>query len=730
VELSANDLSFNLQETKKYLSEVMNLDADIDQVSFLLQTTEGWIAGLQMTALSLKNRPLQQPSLNGILSDRSAILDYFIEEVLSQQDTQTQDFLLKTSILTELSSPLCNAVLGVEDSAVFLNKLESARLFLVPIGGPQAWYRYHPLFAGALAVQLMKKYPELIPVLHARAYSWLLENGYPDRAVSHALAIGDLEKAAEIIDTCAMQAVIDFDVTRLLHWIDSISEEFLNRRPSLGIYSALAYFLLGQLDQMETNVQMAENALNAMQKERISAEKEELLRWEMSAIRATHECLTGNYVQGIPHVKELMTNEKMEGDYVYGAMTHALAVAYEVQGDLVSAAEAYEGGKRGGKKHRFLYGVLHSSVALARLYKLQGRLQDAKREFHEGLDFAVQNHLDTAAISLTQTGLLEIALEQNDTPSADLLAQEVFANLDLVEVSASYSMNHALRCLQLAKYSLYYQDIRRARLFFKDALKAVQDSKLSQKPSPEIMDVYVHIWLALAKDDPGEPRLEEVEGILSPNGSLVMPEQTARARIILAQNHPARALEILNELVNANRGSAYVENYLRALVLQALAFQEAHQLEQALDTLAEALTLGEREKYVRIFVDEGAPMKALLKQYENARKGVHWSTEQAGILHYAGELLAAFEPKTAGSPLPPVQAEPHVTAVFPLQEPLSQRELQILKMLIDGKSIKAIAEELTISINTAKTHVKSVYRKTGTHTRTLLTRRAEELGIQ
>ncbi len=728
IEVTAGDLAFTLQETKTFLFNVMKLDVDAQQAAELLDSTEGWIAGLQMAALSLKGRQGRQPVGAHFLGDHWEILDYLTEEVLNQLDERTQNFLLKTSILAELSAPLCDVLLERNDSEDMLAKIERAKLFIAPLDDGHAWYRYHPLFADALALQLKRRDPDAFPRLHSRACAWLLEHGYPDKAIAHALAIGDLEKAAEIIETCALQAVIDFDVARLVHWIDSISEDLIHRRPRLGIYYALANYFLGRMDLVEQKLRMAEQALAGTRGNAISAEEEASLRWEIGAIRASAECLSGDYTQGILHATALLKEVPKKGEYVSGSMLHALAEAYDAIGDLPAAVDAFQQGREIASEQNFPFGFVHSTCRLARIYKLQGRLNAARQEYKRALDFALQSGVDVAAIALAQTGLMDITREQNDLETAGRLAQDVMGNFDQVELSASGRIMYVLRCVLLVRYCLCVRDFDGARFYFEKVLDNYHDMMAATpNPLPEIIDIQVRIRLAFERDEPMESWIEEGEVAPHPGAKPGLPEQVARARMYLAHGRPEEALPILSDLERAAEKAGQGERRLEALVLQSLAYRAAQRREPALEAIDRAVRLAEPEGYVQVFVDEGEPMRALLVDTLSA-----WQEQGAGKMdgrNYLTKLIAAFE-RGQGAPDRPVwQAGPGVTAISPLQEPLSPREIEVLGLLAAGNSIKEVAESLMISMNTAKTHVKNVYRKLDAHTRKAIVQRADELGV-
>jgi LuxR family transcriptional regulator, maltose regulon positive regulatory protein len=730
VEITPGDLSFTLPETKTFLSSIMKLSVNAEQALALFASTEGWIAGLQLAALSLQGHPAQPPADAVILGDRQEILDYLTEEVLNLQDEATQDFLLKTSILSELTADLCDALLDRSDSEDLLARIERSRLFVVPLDDHQHWYRYHTLFAGALNILLQRKYPGQVPGLHDKARTWLLDHGYPDQAITHALSSGDLEVAAEIIETCAMQAIIDFDLTRLVQWISSISGDLMIQHPKLGIYYALANYFLGRVDLVEPKLQAVEDILKLRTQNRTSNEAEMALRWDIRAIRTSVACIQGNFAQGIPAATQLIEEKPKADVYVYGVMVHALAEAYDGQGNLDSAAYAYAKGCQTASANHFPFGFVHSLCGLARIHKLQGHLRLAKQAFHQALDFAIQSGLDAATIALAQTGLLEIALEQNEAETYERLARMVMGQFDQVEVSASVWIKHIYRCLPLAKYCLQVGDAIGAGLYFEKGLKSLLVSHRSTPmPPPEIIDVHARLWLGAHAHGSAKDWLKEVRELLSLEGKLSMPELEAVARIELARGQPDAAIPRLRDLEAAALASGAGDHLIQALVMQAAAYQTLGEPGQAGERIEEAMRLAGPEGLIRPFIDAGEGLKTLVGSYSTKRVEVQNKTGETAVVGFIEKLLAAFEPNLEGPARSSLRSEPEVTAIAPLQEPMSQRELEVLYLLVAGKSIKEVAETLMISVNTAKTHVKNVYRKLGVHTRKGIFQRADELGI-
>lgn len=383
LELSAQDLAFTSAETEAFLSDVMKLTLDDREVASLLQDTQGWIVGLQFAALSMRDRHSDRPSVARVSGSNHLTLEYLTEEVLGQLPVGTRDFLLKTSVLSKFSAALCDAVVGRTGSQAVLDGIENSRLFIESLGEDRGWYRYHTLFADALRVVLARESPELVPELNRKACSWLRENGYGESAVSHALAAGELELAAEIAEGCGMEAVAKLHLVTLVRWIDQFPEDLILRRPRLGIYYALACFDLGRFHLIERKLRLVEAGLQQTKDCGVASGSEQEAYAEVAAIRAAVACVEGDCTTGIALAQNVIEGVSNQNAIVVG-LNQDSAYAYESAWDLEAAAAAFERVCR----LPFRLGSPRQVVRLceiARIRKKQGRLDEAKRTYESAL---------------------------------------------------------------------------------------------------------------------------------------------------------------------------------------------------------------------------------------------------------------------------------------------------------------------------------------------------------
>lgn len=724
VEITTHDLAFTMGETRAFLTGVLGLEADPGQAAALWGSSEGWVAGLQLAALSMNGRRGVRPISNSArCCGLPEVVDYLSEEVLSQLDPHTRESLLRTSILSDLTAPLCQALLDTGSGQAFLSKLAEDNLFVSALDDRAQWFRYHPLFAEALQTQLELDAPELIPVLHRRACDWLLAHGFSVRAVGHALAAGDLDRAAEIADACAMQAIIAYDLNSVIQWISRFSEAMLQRRPRLGVYFALTTFLLGRVDEVEDDLAHAERLLAAARDQLGDDAALVVVRWELDVIRAAASCWNAPTRPDLARIQTLLEQAPPDDIFFIGFLNHSLAVSLDTLGRLEAAAATFEKGRQFALAHALHIQYVHSARELADIRKRQGRLGDAEQELERTLAFARQHELDPGILALTLSGLIEIAVERDALERARPWVNEVVADLDRIETYPSCWTFLEHMAARLARYFLAQRDFDQARRFTRQALsefvvrgaipvRVAEGTVLPQRSGSLLARLVVGALSETQVDTGG--------------ASDTLFAQMTSIRVAISRGPAPQALEALERIAEMARTSGGIELLLELRVLQALAHRGNGDDAQALRSLGEALGMARPEGYRRVFVDEGEPMRTLLADYVRT-SGAGGPGEP--LVAYARELSRAFtaEPEAATPAQPPAA---NVTAMLaPLLEPLSARERDVLDLLIVDRTTKEIALTLTISVNTVKAHTKSLFRKLGIHQRVQVADRARELGL-
>jgi LuxR family maltose regulon positive regulatory protein len=718
-EITERDLSFSLSEAQSFLINVMNLDIDQEQIVALWNSTEGWIAGLQLAALSHYRSRTRLPSPD-VLHDNRLILDYFTEEVLNQQSAHVREFLLKTSVLEELSTPLCDAVLECQDSGKLLIEIEGANLFMVCLDN-SCGYRYHPLFAQVLQTRLKQVYPQEVARLHLQACDWFLADKQLDKAISHALAAGALEKAAAIVETCATEAILQNDLIRILHWMFLLKKDgdMLIRHPRLAVYDALTNYHLQRLDQVKAILCEIEQILEA--KKQPLNETDRLVQWQVAAIRAVLECSQGNPKKGISELVALLTTQPSEDHYFLGFITHSLALTYKDIGDLEAAANTFYTAYH----HTLNYSpsAIQSLCASAAIRKQQARLREAQQKYCEAYELTKDLQNEYSIIALVLIGLLNIAFEQNHMEQAHYWAAEVLANRRQLVANPSAWMWMGLTSIDfgLVRYYLSLGDIEAAAQHFKDLKKHVPANLLANPDMHQhLVEVQALLGLAMEQMRIEDNLLPEIKTYLESKKELTPLERLTWARINRAHKQFSQARMVLDELEAHLRKTNEQEILINTLILKALVCQDLCHDERALGSISDALLLAEPNGYVRVFINEGNAVKHLLNQYLLTFK-------DGRLQHYVERLIAVFNAKSDPITDNESQALPKTTRLAENPPDLSQRELEVLQMLTTPLSYKEIASALTISVNTVRIHVKKVFHKLDAHSRKAALLRAKEL---
>jgi LuxR family maltose regulon positive regulatory protein len=743
-ELRQSDLCFTSQEALQFLRQATGLDLSPADVAALASRTEGWIAGLQMAAISMQQRDDPGGFVQAFTGSNRYILDYLFEEVLKRQPQDIQAFLLQTSILDRLTGPLCDALLdirhrGLDDGAdeirpptpttqsqilgtqspsqQVLEHLEATNLFIVPLDDQRQWYRYHRLFADLLRQRLELAPLEPAPVLHRRASAWYEGRGLISEAIAHALSAGDFERAAHLIEENAEATLMRSEVATLLTWLDRLPDEQILDHPSLCVYHAWALLWSGRPWE-EVN-----SRLGNLARLEDAAGEELLVSAKAEPLRAFVAIWQGR----ISHAAELATRalEQLPEDdsFSRGIALLSLATTYYKEGDIAAWTQMLDEVARTSREAgNFMIAVI-VLCNLAERQRKHGELHRAMSTYQQALELASDDRghrLPIAGEALV--GMAEISREWNQLEKAIRSVQEgIELTLQWGEVAAMEG--HMI----LARIRRALGDVDGAAAALEIARQLAAKFDATELDDIAVAWYQARLWIAQGNLEPArrwaeerqlERRIEQAdakEGDEFLDYHLRKYELPVLARLHIAQDQPGDALALLEPLIQRNERQQRVDLLLECLVLKALALQEQGDILRALTSLERALSLGEPEGYARIFVDEGEPMARLLRH----------AASQGIMPEYASRLVAAFgAPDYPGSPRPPVHAPPQ-----PLIDPLSDREMEVLRLLSAGLSNPDIAQELYIATSTVRSHLKSIYSKLNVHKRWDAVQRAEELGL-
>jgi LuxR family maltose regulon positive regulatory protein len=724
-ELRASDLRFSEHEAAAFLNEVMKLDLSADDVAKLEDRTEGWIVGLQMAALSMRSRKDGSAFIAAFTGTHRFILDYLVEEVLDQQSPAIQEFLLQTSILERLTAPLCDAVTDGQDSQIILTELEQANLFLVPLDDERRWYRYHHLFADLLGSRLEQTQPDQVPTLHLRASEWYEENRLIPEAVQHALAAGDVKRAAHLVEGNALAMVDHGELTTLLGWLAALPEEVLRSRPWLCIAHAWALAFAGRLDAVEPKLEDAQKALpSEAEGLRSVLRQTEGLRiaGHVAAIRAYVAALGGD----MPHATALgrvaLEHLPEEDLITRGFAAGLLSTTLRWSGDLVAATQAAAEAVAAAGATGDSLAALGALATAAALQSAQGQLHKAVATCWDVLALADQS-LRRGGQRLPVAGEAHVLIstvlrEWNDLQAALRHAREAVQLYERWGWAEGLAFGHRT----LARALQAIGDIDGAREATHKARQAARDISPWFDAHEAAMEAKIRLALG---DVAAASRWMQQSGLRA-DGELHfrhLSRYVTLARVLIAQGGLDEASDLLARLLAMTEAAGARTALIQILVLQAIVLQAQGEMEEALTVLERALTLAEPEGYVRTFIDEGAPMGTLLRQAQ--ARGIQ--------SNYARKLLAAWEGETQDqSPLRLTKTAPPSLVhrpSSPLIEPLTERELEVLRLLPTRLSSTGIGEQLYVSVHTVRSHIKSIYAKLNVHRRIDAIQRAKDLGL-
>jgi LuxR family maltose regulon positive regulatory protein len=702
-ELRAGDLRFTREETVEFLNRLMGLDLSVPDIQVLADHTEGWIAGLQMAAVSLQGRRDASGFIKSFTGSNRYILDYLVEEVLSRQPESIQQFLLKTSILNRLTGPLCEVVSDQAGSGAILEQLERNNLFIVPLDSERLWYRYHLLFADLLRRRAEQIYSQQMPELHRRASRWYEQNDMITEAIDQTLAEKDFDRAMELIENHTQSTLMRSEFATVLRWIEALPEELVCTRPLLCVYHALGLLMAGApMNRIQARVDAA-----------VRSGSSDSVAGQLAAFRAFLAAIQGDIEESLRQSHLAMELLPEEEQFFRSAISRVLAnVTYASSGDIPSSIQVFEENIRRCRAagNITIAGALMSE--LGELRTIQGRLHEAKAVYEQALEQTVDSAGTPMPVAgLSMIGLGNLLRECNDLEAAETRLNEgieLVQNLGVIGTLDGY--------IALARVKQAQGNPRAAQQVM-DTVHKIATRFDASDLDDLMVDLHrARLWLVQDQAEAAERWHSEWVARRQRNDEslpyvLQELDQILHARILLARDKPEGCLKVAKQLQKDADKLGREGVVLETLILQCLASSAKGDKEKALQTLERALSFAEPEGYLRIFLDEGSPMARLL--YEAAERGIR--------REYAGRILSLFPPSREGHrPTGPAEQ---------LIEPLSKRELEVLQLLSQGSSNKEVARQLFISLPTVKWHTSNIYGKLGVQNRTEAVAKAGALGL-
>jgi LuxR family transcriptional regulator, maltose regulon positive regulatory protein len=737
-EIRAADLRFTSEETTTFLTRILDLNLSGEDIVALEARTEGWIAGLQLAGLSMQGCKDISAFLKAFTGSQRYIIDYLTEEVLARQSEPVQTFLLQTSILERLQGSLCEAVIGKHgeeaSGQVVLEQLEQANLFLVPLDEERRWYRYHQLFAEALRHLLQRSRPDLVPELHRRANAWYEQHEMFREAVHHALAAADFERAAHLIEHSAEMMAKRGEIATLRTWLEALPDELRRSRVELCLWQGWLLALSGQFDAVERLLQDLERRLrtsatslpptatpgSAQPPPGVSQRSLIEYAGRAAAIRAFMAFRRGDATRTIEFALQAL-EQLPEDKTARGLVLWNLGMAYLLSGDLANGFAALTEASAIGQAGSNNYAAFMATFELAQMQARQGgHLHQADQSYRQALELVAEQGGLPVAIGPSYVGRGELQYEWNHLDTASLYLQE---GIDRCQQTGN-AVIMLLGQVALARVRQAQEDAGGADTLIQKIEQRLRTFSLA--PHNLMLLAAWHARLALAQGDLAlasrwvQERKLGVDDELGPQRER---EYLTLARVLIAQHRPDEALLLLERLLHLAERQGAMGTVLEVLVLQAIAQVSRGDEEGAMEQLSRALSLAEPEGYIRLFVEEGAPIAHVLVQMRR-----HPPVDQPASARYREHLLAELRRAQDAGASHEAFAVP-VPGTNSLAEPLSERELEVLRLIIAGYSNREIADQLVIALSTVKWYIKAIYGKLQVESRTKAIARARELNL-
>jgi LuxR family maltose regulon positive regulatory protein len=717
IEVRAQDLRFTTEEAAAFLNQVMGLNLSTDDVAALEARTEGWVAGLQLAALSMKGRSDIAGFVKAFTGSHAYVAEYLVEEVLQRQAEDVQTFLVQTSILERLNAALCEAVTGRQDGQARLMALHRANLFVIPLDDVGQWFRYHHLFADLLQARMGHiMLPDAVADLHRRAAAWYEQNGFANEAVNHALAAKDFDGAARLVEQNAYPIVTRGELATLLQWSKALPDDVTKRRPLSLLAKAWALTFAGAIEQVEPLLQLAEAQIKIDSETPIARE----VLGNAAAMRAYLAMMTGDDSHSLEFAERAEALLPESSVQPRSFLAYTLGMAYRGQGNYEKAAEAFAREVQMGAASGDLLTWATGTVEVANTRRLQGRLREAGEMCRQALRRIAEQEVNQfGSLAKVDIALGEVLREQNELDEArtrvtdalarmqawDMLTDQLFTYLTLIHIQESLGdFVGAFKTLRTAK------DLKATHPVFGSLAR--------------LLDLH-EIRLSLATHDIAAA--ERLMDGLQPGMSRMVftreQELITLARLRLAQGRPDEATIILYPLATEAEAAGRKGSLLEILALQACTLQAQGDQDASVTVLTKALVLAEPEGFVRVFVDEGDVMQQLLATVASQPAP---ASDQASIplKTYVSKLLDAFQ----GSPSSGVALRSQ-DKVAGLVEPLTSRELEVLRLIATGDSNQTIADKLVITVSAVKKHTGNIFGKLNVNSRTQALARARQLGL-
>lgn len=715
VEVRAADLRFDRDEASRYLNDLHDLGLSPDAVAALEARTEGWVAALQLAALSLRDRADVSGFIDRFAGDDRFVVDYLVDEVLSRQPDDVRRFLLDTSVLERLTATLCETVQAGETGSgrAMLDLLERQNLFLVPLDDHRRWYRYHHLFADVLHAHLLQERPDDVPELHRRAGGWYAEEGDVREAVRHLLSAGDHEAAAELAELAIPDLRRERREGLIRSWVDDLPGEVVRDRPVLAIGLVGGLMASNDFDGVEARLRDIEAMLDRPDSELVVVDREELERLPagIEMYRSALALVGGDPAGAVARAKRAFAAAPQGDDLTPAAAAGLAGLAWWTTGDIVAAHDSYVDAAAGLTRAGYIPDALGCSLAIADMELALGRLRDAERTLRDALELAERHRPEGGGV-LRGTADMLVALSRAAWHRDDLpTAADLLRRADDLGESAGLPQNPYRWRVAMARLRAAERDWPAARELLDEAERVhVGDF------SPPVHPVHATRArvLAASGDVAGAAAWVRRHGLAVDDDLSYLHEyeHVTLARVLLAEHRVSDATVLLDRLLAAAEKGGRVGTVIEVEVLRARALHAAGEPAAALEALEHAVDLAEPEGWIRFLLDADPALDHVLRELAERRPGSAFVRDLLARRTDASEATV-----TTGTPRPE------------LLDPLSDRELDVLRLLGSDLDGPAIARELVVSLNTVRTHTKHIYTKLGVNNRRAAISKAHQLGL-
>ena len=694
-EIRADDLRFSKDESTTFFNDLLSLALSQEDIDSLTARTEGWIAGLQLAAISLQNADDPSAFVEAFAGSHRFLTDYLVDEVLSRQTPEVQKFLRRTSILERFCAGLCDRLVEDVDSRDILRQIDQANLFLVPLDNKQEWFRYHHLFAEFLQLQLYDRDPEIVPELYGRAADWFEQEELSRDALHYALIAEDYTRAADLIEAMAPDILTNENHELVIRWVEQLPEELVKQRPYLCVYLGWAWSIVGQMSEANRWLDMAESLC-----EQLEPDCAEGIKGQIAAHRTYVALMHGKPVPAREYAERALELLPPEAALLRGWTITCLGQSDLNKGQLAEAKDAFREAIAIAKQIGSLSLGMFSYGSLGEVFYEEGRLFDALDVYNGLIQFAedLTGQQDVPLTGYVQVEIGVIWREQNDFDGA---VEKIRRGVDLCR---EWHQGEGLivGLLELTETHRLRGEYEEAE----SALAEIRQVASSMSPwALRLVDGF-SARLALSRGEiEAADRWTERSGLLDGDeeiGFEQISEVLPLTRLLIAKGETDRALAIMAPLIERERGYGRNRRLIDLLVLKIVALDSMGESGEVLDVLGEAVEITGPAKQVRPFIEYGAILTPYLEKLPQSA--------------HRDRLLEAFGAKVE-------------SADRSGGETLNDREVSILRLMSAGRSNREIGDEMYLSVNTIRWYASQIYLKLGAKNRGEAVAIAREAGI-